>query len=153
MRKFAFLMLLLVLLVGCARHIVGETRGIERQRSDNPEVMVTSDISTLRQVPRGFEPDIEWCLNPPLGQSFEIALEKYIDRAKIRIIDAEIAPNTLLLSQSVRTSMLVEVNGRTYSLQHQWETDNAGWGGKWVDLIPQFIDKLAQQLSEKLRAE
>ncbi|MDD5723775.1 MAG: hypothetical protein PHY29_08570 [Syntrophales bacterium] len=88
-----------------------------------------------------------------MGQSFEIALEKYIDRAKVRIIDAEIAPNTLLLSQSVRTSLLVEANGRTYRLQYQWETDDAGWGGKWVDLIPQFIDKLAQQLSEKLGAE
>ena len=143
---------LLLSVAGCARHHVHETTGVAPQADNKPGVSVVSDTETLRQVPRGFEPEQEWRLNPPLAQSFENALEAYVDQAEVRIIDAEIAPNTLLSSQTVRTSMLVEANGRTYRLEHRWETDAAGWGGKWADLIPTFIDELAKNLADQLRS-
>jgi hypothetical protein len=149
----AIAILLILSLAGCARHVVHEVAGVERQRQNNPGVTVTNDTMSLRQVPRGFEPEQEWRLRPPLGESFENALENYVHRASVRIIDAEIAPNTLLSTQTVRTSMLVEANGRTYRLQYRWETDDAGWGGKWVDLIPEFIDKLAKELADRLQED
>lgn len=143
-------MLALVVLGGCARHMVHDTTGVRPPREDNPDVTVVSDTATIRQIPRGMEPEQEWRLKPPLAQSFENALERYVEQAKVRIIDAEIAPNTFLSSQTVRTSMLVEANGRTYRLEHRWETDDAGGGGKWADLIPRFIDELAKELADRL---
>ena len=143
--------LFLLTIAGCSRHQVHETAGVAPQTDDKPGVTVVSDTATLRQIPRGMEPEQEWRLNPPLAQSFENALEEYVDQADVRIIDAQIAPNTLLSSQTVRTSMLVEANGHTYRLEHRWETDDAGWGGKWVDLIPKFVDELAKNLAARLR--
>lgn len=66
---------------------------------------------------------MDYQLSPGLAVSFGRALERHVKAPGVRIIEAVIAPKTMLNQQHVRTSMLVEANGRTYRLRHDWETD------------------------------
>lgn len=143
----------LLLVSACARHQIIQVDGVASERANNPAVTVTSDVEMIRREPSGMEPAMDYQLSPGLATSFERALERHVQAAEVRIFEAVIAPKTMLNQQYVRTSMLVEANGRTYRLRHDWETDKAGfWGTRYQKRIPVFLDALAEKLAGRLTA-
>lgn len=152
MRSFTWLSILLVLASGCATHGVWDAPGIKDTGSDNPEVTVLSDIDVIKLTPIAMQPPIDIEPDPGLALSFERALERYVESGSFRIIQAEMTVSTVLTKQHVIFMMLVEADGQTHQIRHDWETSSAGWGNKPVGMIPEYLDACAEILATRLRS-
>lgn len=142
----------LLLLTSCSTYYIRDVNGITSEAPDNPNVNVTSDVEFIKKIPRASEPQMDLKLTPGLAISFERALEKYVSEGEYRIISAELAVATMLNNQHATLTMLVEANGRTIQTRHDWDTSSAGFtGSKPYNLVPEYLDASAKQLSENLQ--